>query len=240
MSKALRFVKLSDVADPVLDELRSQCACQDTGATVYREPARQEADVFISECRRMGLASARELFQTFDNYEVYCDKQAEIVKAVLSFCETYGPGRWLALTGTVGTGKDHLATGIIKALASIGMTCWAGTAHETLRRYEALQERGWFNEYEKCGDNWINRINVLCLRDFGMVSDWKTDAFVAALVDNFYMNADRRTLIITTNLKPSEIAAKYSERVVDRLRELCGDRLLTCEWESYRKRNNTN
>jgi DNA replication protein DnaC len=116
-------------------------------------------------------------------------------------------GGALVISGGIGVGKTVAAAWIA---ADRGLRCSFLRAAEFARtsRYDA----------EAFGA--VLGAAALCLDDLG--SEWADErgslrVSLDELIDRFY--AERRVLIVTTNLGVAELTQRYGERAVDRLRE---------------------
>jgi DNA replication protein DnaC len=120
-------------------------------------------------------------------------------------------GDSLVLCGTVGVGKSLLATLICRGAREGGRTVLFARTRALLDRL-----KDWDNAFDFREE--LEAADLLVLDDLGAeyASDW-TRAEVDALVSA--RHADRRSLIVTTNLSPVDLAKLYSPRVLDRLRE---------------------
>src|ERR1700691_1894135 len=157
------------------------------------------------------------------------------------FVQQFDPrdGRGLLLVGGIGTGKTHLAVGILKELiASRGSACMFCDYRELLKQIQNS-----YNDSVKAtelqGLQPVFEADVLLLDELGAVkpSEWVWDT--VSLILNTRYN-DNRTTIITTNfadepaagvsksLSPARAASReetlgdrIGERMRSRLQEMC-------------------
>jgi DNA replication protein DnaC len=161
-------------------------------------------------------------------------------------------GRGLLLVGGIGTGKTHLAVGILKELiASRGSACLFCDYRELLKQIQNS-----YNDSVQATELQVLRpvfeAEVLLLDELGAVkpSEWVWDT--VSLILNTRYN-DNRTTIITTNfpdepaasvtrsLSPARAAAReetlgdrIGERMRSRLHEMC--RIVKMDGPDFRKK----
>lgn len=117
----------------------------------------------------------------------------------------------LVLAGGVGTGKTVAALWGLRQLAyRLGRPVYLRAAD--LPRFGAFGDSASrFDDVRKAGALVVDDLGTEALGDWG-------SANMTELVDHRYSALRART-IITTNLGPTELVARYGERVADRLRE---------------------
>jgi len=124
------------------------------------------------------------------------------------------PG-WI-LSGAVGVGKTHLAAALARSAAA------AGREASFVPVAQLLQEtrRGYSRDIAVglAAEAWLLRLNspVVILDDLGI--ERITEDRLDVLQRQFEAWYDRDTaLVITTNLGPAELRARYGDRVLSRL-----------------------
>lgn len=148
------------------------------------------------------------------------------------FVQEYDPreGKGLLLVGGIGTGKTHLAVGILKELIAVrGSACLFCDYRELLKQIQNS-----YNDSVQATELQVLRpvfeAEVLALDELGAVkpSEWVWDT--VSLILNTRYN-DNRTTIITTNF-PDEAAATIGSEFAPRSaafaatrRETLGDRI---------------
>jgi len=200
-----------------------------------REAARQAA--LEKTLLNAGLAPS-ELTQTLDNWQVEYPEQ----RAVLEAIRAYDGRAWILLTGTPGTGKSHLAHGILRTMVEkqTWRTAISMTAPSLFRRYnttafDAADNQG-FGESTAFDD--IADVDGLLVHDLGTRS--LTEPQLALLTDVLdFRYRFRKATILTTNLPPPELSATIGPRATDRFYELAlrhnGEPFFVCTWPSYRR-----
>lgn len=125
-------------------------------------------------------------------------------------------GPSLLLVGNTGTGKTYAAYGAIRALAHSGAgVAWTVTTAADL--YAQLRPRHRVDseeEFEK-----VAHTGVLVLDDLGAAkgSEWNEEINYRLIN---YRYEHRKPTIITSNVRPGELAASLGERVASRLVEM--------------------
>jgi len=153
----------------------------------------------------------------------------QIVRAVRDFADNLeiwlDEGMGLTLTGNVGTGKTHVAVGMIKLACGLGIEAKFMTMGELLgaikatynrersapRRRNSSIERG---EAALLDD--LAKLPLLALDDLGTENptSWARDRLYS-LINRRYLG--QRTTIVTTNLTLEELANRLGERTISRL-----------------------
>lgn len=141
--------------------------------------------------------------------------------------ETVNKRRSLFLSGTVGTGKTHLAVALLTSLMECGQTCLYVPVPDFLTRLRAT-----YNvprtpaTVPTDSENTIlatcRDVDWLCLDDLGAEnpSDWSRQ-IVYQVINSRYL--DDKPMVITSNLSLAALSAATAlgERTVSRLRETC-------------------
>jgi DNA replication protein DnaC len=147
----------------------------------------------------------------------------EAVRVVRRFVERIDEnldrGRGVWIMGDVGTGKTMLAMLISKAALDAGRT----TAIYSLPRLlnlirEAIDEEdGVVGFLDK-----LATVDLLHIDDVGAENrtDWALEQLYSIINSRY---EDERSIVITTNLEPDELAQQIGQRTVSRLVEMCGD-----------------
>jgi len=158
---------------------------------------------------------------------------AEAHLIATSFIKEYDPrgDKGLLIVGEIGTGKTHLAVGILKELVNRGVACLFYDYRELLKEIQ--------NSYNPTVQTTeldvlrpVFEVDVLLLDELGAVkpSGWVWDT--VSLILNSRYN-DRRTTIITTNFpdlkareRPPSLGARPSEEArYSAEKETLGDRI---------------
>lgn len=227
-----------------LDDLRETADCPTHGAYLVRSGSIRcmvahnpgGCPDCLRTARAEGLLAdsnipARFAACEFDNYEADTPKQLKVLDACWAYAREFAghlaAGRGLIMLGNPGTGKNHLATAICKALRAKRHTVLRVKAAEFLDAY-------WAKDFDQ-RDAWIRemaRVHLLILDEVGRSS--KTDNAQNAffrLIDSRY-EAVRPTMLLS-NLDRQGVIDVLGEAAYDRLTE-AGAQRLTFDWASRR------
>ena len=128
-------------------------------------------------------------------------------------------GRGIWFVGDVGTGKTTLAMLVSKAAIEAGRSVaiyslprLLGVLRESMVSEEGLQ---------RLVDD-LAAVDLLHLDDLGAerATEWVLEQLYA-IVNARY--EEQRSIVITTNLEPHDLAEQLGDRIVSRLREMCGE-----------------
>lgn len=171
---------------------------------------------------------------TFDNYEAVSEQQKFVKSRVQSFADNFPKvlevGSSLILSGSVGTGKTHLACAIANQLALSGYTSCLRTVSELVQSIR--DGRNWSND--KTSSQLIDeytKFDLLIIDEFGVQSGTDNELNILFDVVNARYAEQRPTLALS-NLSKSDFKQKVGERIFDRLTHK--GVFLPLEWESYR------
>jgi len=216
------------------------CAEEENASAAREEQERRQAELIAGLIKRLAIPP-RFQGKTLDNFVADTPAQRsslEIVrKYVAEFQENRELGRSLLFIGEPGTGKTHLACGILDALAR---RCRSGlyiTVADLIRRLRATWNRD-RSASETEGEiiKKLEGLDLLVVDEIGV--QYGADAEKVQLFDvlNSRYNAMRPTLLLS-NLDLKGVTEYLGERVVDRMREGDG-RMIVFSGESYRVKAN--
>ena len=130
-------------------------------------------------------------------------------------------GRGIWFVGDVGTGKTTLAMLVSKAALEAGRTVAIYSLPRLLSLVrEAIDsEDGMLDLLDR-----LAQVDLLHLDDVGAErqTEWVLEQLYS-IVNTRY--EDQRSIVVTTNLQPDELAKQIGSRTVSRLIEMCGDPL---------------
>ena len=137
-------------------------------------------------------------------------------------------GRCLIMVGGVGTGKTHLACGLVREVVSSGRTAKFTTVQKLIREVRA----SWGTKTEQAVIDEFAKLDLLIIDEVGVQAGSENERNILFdIVNSRY--EDMRSTVIITNCDIDGIKAYLGERVVDRLREN-GGRLVQFTGKSYR------
>lgn len=169
---------------------------------------------------------------TFENYITSTPEQRKVLDRCISYASdfdrTMDLGTCLLLCGNPGTGKNHLATAIMKNVGASGKTALRVKASQYL---DAYWSKG-FGEREAWLDG-LADVDLIMIDEIGRSSDKKAaqDAFFR-LIDMRYEK--QKPSLLTTNLNREDLIQTLGEAAYDRLTQ-GGSVRLTLEWTSHRR-----
>ena len=196
-----------------------------------------EATLTARDCRcrpqRISQAKARRLEAriprkyrdaSFDRWPV-TDMPAPVVAEVRRFVRDVerrlDEGRGIWFVGDVGTGKTTLAMLVSKAALEAGRSVAIYSLPRLLNLVrEAIgSEEGKLDLLDRLGT-----VDLLHIDDVGAehTSEWVLEQLYS-IVNTRY--EEQRSIVVTTNLQPDELAKQIGARTVSRLIEMCGDPL---------------
>ena len=216
-----------------LDEQVNCASCGDSGHLSDGSPCRclmtyytREQNKRLSKLLDLGNQS----FDTFSldwydgeirgEYGISPLKNMEIVLEICSnYAHTFGPRSGnLLFTGAPGLGKTFLSACIAREVSENGFSVVYDTAAHIFQQFES-GKFGRENPYEEDPDREINRYlncDLLIMDDLGteMTTSFVQSAFYRIVNDRL---VNRRKTILSTNLKPQELGARYGAAVGSRI-----------------------
>ena len=186
---------------------------------------------------RMNIAQIPPRFADKDlsNYEADAGLQSE----VLEFCEDYAgrfadnlkAGACLMLLGLVGTGKTHLAIGILKTAINSGFRGRYMTVSRIMRDVkDTFAKHSESSEGEVLAK--LISTDLLVIDEIGVQRANEFEANTLFEVINGRYEAIKPTILIA-NLTLKEMRESVGDRVFDRMREN-GGRAFVMDWKSKR------
>ncbi|WP_069383990.1 ATP-binding protein [Halomonas caseinilytica] len=180
--------------------------------------------------RRMQGATLKSYVSDSDEQKTAHRQVCDYAKALTEHLET---GDGLVLMGNMGTGKTHLAVGLIRyATRTLAVQARYITAPALFSRVRASYGGSGESEAEILGELVEAPLLVIDEIGVGKGSDNELNLTYSLLGQRY--DACRPTVIIT-NLMSDDLRAWLGERVVDRLRETSP--VVLFNWESYRGRS---
>lgn len=179
--------------------------------------------------------------RTFDNFTVDTEWQKAALSITQNFCqnmiEKKNRGQGLLLSGSVGTGKTHLAAAAAIRLMGHGIETIYGTATQMLSEIK----NGWSTDDSRILRK-LSRVPLLVIDDLGKEYSKKIDGWSWAQEQFFQIINERyenySPMIITTNHDIPQLSKVMGDAIVSRLIECCkgvrcvGDDYRMKRWES--------
>jgi DNA replication protein DnaC len=187
----------------------------------------------MERLRRSGIPS-RYSEATIWNWQHPMDAQRRVWNVVREYVSHYElaieTGRCLVLLGATGTGKTHLACGLLRHVIEKGGTGQYTTVMDMLGRIKATfagkgeTETNVMDELTKC--------DLLVIDEVGrsLDSNYEVAQFFRVLDKRYQW---QKPTVLATNLTQPKLREFLGEAVVDRLRE-AGGALLSFDWASQR------
>ena len=162
--------------------------------------------------------------QSFDNFELgvyaYDPKVQERMKMILAMAKNYvrdfkDKRENLLLIGKTGTGKTHISTAIARELIHQGYDVIYDSTQNIISDFEADRFKSGYGREENKSEKYLN-CTLLIIDDLG--TEFQNSFTVSTLYNllNARQNSDLPT-IISTNLSPEELSAKYEDRIFSRI-----------------------
>lgn len=201
------------------------------------EYQKQKEQNFILSFERVSSDLKKE---TVNSYKPGHPTQIEAKNVSVEFVKGFDGKRSLALSGTPGLGKSHLAWAINKAIRQQGYKTLFVKSTDLLDHI-----RGTYREHSSVTDEQIFKmiadLDLLVLDDIGSEyvkgNDYGHESWAS---DVLYKVVDLRldkSIVCTTNYFESELTAKYGNngpRIIDRMMD--GAKGIRLEGESYRRK----
>ena len=185
---------------------------------------------------RRAAISPRFAGCSFSNFEVESEEQAQALRICQSyahnFAELHKAGACLMLRGNPGTGKNHLASAIAKAVIGQRFTAVNVTAQELVRRIRET----WHDRTESEADVIARfaQIDLLIIDEVGRqyaARDGSDNIEIFNVIDARYRMV--KPTVILSNQSRDGIRKALGDAAYDRLRE-GGGKLVNFDWQSHR------
>lgn len=197
-----------------------------------RESVRREAQ---SQAARLEMAAIPQRFigRTFDAFNASTPAQQHALRVSMDFASNfeshYKKGTWLVFAGLPGTGKSHLAAGILQAI----MPAYVGkyfTCMEVIQRIRSTWRKG-VEESEIDVLAEFARLPLLVIDEIGMQYGTESEQnHLFDVLDRRYR--DMMPTVLLTNQNKDGFRQYVGDRIYDRMTECA--RWVPFPWESYR------
>ena len=207
------------------------------GSEAYQQAvARVNAERLNSALVGSGI-TPRFADSTFDNYRVEGNQSAAraltLCKSYVDqFAENYQAGRSLILTGNLGTGKTHLASGMVRAvITQHRATALIVSAAEVIRVFKSTMDRS---------ASYSDRDLLIELAGFDLlvIDEVGAQAGTAYELGLLHEVIDRRyqlvvPTVLVSNLAAEDLSLYIGDRALDRMRQN-GGQAVGFTWSSMR------
>lgn len=168
------------------------------------------------------------------DYEVSNDSQRAGKAVAESFADNHmsNPAGGLIIAGNPGTGKTHLAIGVIKKLINLGLYCRYTTVGDLFSSVKSTYNNGALATEDEIAESYIQP-SVLVIDEVGMSQMTKfEDGLMYRIINGRYERG--KATIAISNQHIDDLKIALGDRLVDRLREN-GGRLINMQHGSYRR-----
>ncbi len=171
------------------------------------------------------------------NWQRGMDQQREVHDVVKSYCmsieDVIQHGRCLVLFGASGTGKTHLACGIVRHVTEKGGTACYATLQDAIGRIRATYAKD-SEVSEESVLKALCSVDMLVLDELGRQSDSVHEReMLFRILNRRY--SDLRPTVLVSNLDRPKLIPFLGTALCDRLLE-AGGRFLNFDWASQRSR----
>jgi DNA replication protein DnaC len=198
----------------------------------------------LLECREIKKATLRRNMQipprfadaSFDNFTAKTPTQKAALKACKTFAENFKAiGRekgGLLMMGTVGTGKTHLSVAIGLHLLSQDLEVKYTTIGRLIRKV-----RSTWSDKEATEEGVYDSMacyKLLIIDEIGVQNCTENEKNILFEVINARYEEQRPTILVS-NLNPQDLTATVGQRIMDRISEGGGNRIVF-DWDSHRQK----
>jgi DNA replication protein DnaC len=227
---------------PILEPFWSQCpVCE---SDLQREADARDAEIRGGMSQKKILAAARTRAagipvryeaSTVWNWQHGMEQQRKVWDWARDYCNQFDlalqSGRSAVFSGSPGTGKTHLAIGVLQHIIEKGGTGLYCTVMSMLGRIKDTFHRD-AHEHEADVIEAFRRVDLLVVDEVGKGIDSNYElAQFFRILDLRYQ--DLKPVLLVSNLGEIELRKFLGEPIVDRMRE-GGGRLFRFDWASQR------
>ena len=176
----------------------------------------------------------RFLKASFNNYKTTTKEQDSAKNTCLDYANNFEnkleAGTSLVFVGTYGAGKTHLACSIAQEIMKKGYSALYVNTSKALRKVKDTWNGG--GEREQEAMNYFIRPDLLILDEIGLQHGSEAEKIILfEILNERYMQC--KPTILISNLDIKDLKEYITERVIDRMRENGGQKIVF-DWESNR------
>lgn len=149
----------------------------------------------------------------------------------VDFAGARAVGRGLIFTGSPGTGKTHLAVGIMHRVLEAGYTARFAVVLDVMQAVKGTYRKD-SAMTEAAVIETLTSPDLLVMDEIGNQYGTEGEKIILSNVINTRYNAMKPTILLS-NLAKDKLQAELGDRVIDRMRE-GGGRMVVFDWDSYR------
>lgn len=167
--------------------------------------------------------------KTLENYQTPHKRQKEVLQEIQDFIEHFETSPGIIILGNPGTGKNHLAIGIVKKFVEgKELTALMTTALKIVR---SVKESWQAHDSEEDALKTFLEPVLLVIDEVGVQFGSDTEKlYLSEIVNERYEHLKPTILLGNVTLK--EVSKNLGERVIERFKE--GGKVLVFDWESWR------
>lgn len=180
----------------------------------------------LENCFKAHGIPARYINSWFRNYDIDGPKQQAAFDQINLAIKELRP---MALLGSFGGGKTHLATAMVKSAIFHRKDAWYYTLASLFRDYRnslGNSEQEFFKKVSKC--------DLLVIDEFNLRSDSEAEnRLIQEIIDSRYSN--HLPTVFVANMTLNEFSELIGDRLVDRLKQMKTE-IVIFNWKSYREK----
>ena len=177
------------------------------------------------------MISPRFAEKTLDNYKAETEGQKKALSLAKWFIENHKTVPGMIFIGKTGTGKNHLACGIIHEIVNQGGTALITTAMKVIRSIKD----SWRDHVSKEGEiiELYTKPGLLVIDEIGVQFGSDTEKlYISEIINDRY--EEMKPTILLGNIQIKELIEQLGDRPIDRFRE--GGKIVQFDWESHRSK----
>lgn len=177
------------------------------------------------------MISPRFKEKTLDNYEATTKEQRQALDDAHWFIKHFQFATGMIFIGSTGTGKNHLACGIIQEIVRMDKTAILTTTMKMIREIKD----SWTDRDKKEGEviALYTQPDLLVIDEIGVQFGSDTEKLYISEIINDRYEAMKPTILLG-NVSKKELIEQMGDRVIDRFRE--NGKMVIFDWQSHRAR----